>query len=109
MWASKGYTGGNAHSVIEFYNPALPGWQVVAALTATVVRDRVTGRPVSMAELLRRKRIEGLEGIWFDQSRWMELLKVPGLNTRQLLARNRTPHLNLIPSSFLPRPRSDIF
>ncbi len=108
MWASKGYSGGSAHSLVEFYNPALPGWQVVDALTATVVRDR-GGRPVSMAEVLRRYRRDGKDDLVFDQSPNIARLGIGSLDTRKLLVGNRTPVLNLKPPSwFAATPKLDL-
>jgi hypothetical protein len=108
IWASAGYEGGSAHSVVEFYNPALPGWQVVDALTATIIRDE-GGRPVSMAEVLRRRQQGGWETLRFDQSPGMARLNMASYDTRNLLTVNTTPVLNLKPPSwFASTPKTDL-
>jgi hypothetical protein len=108
IWASKGYFGGSAHSLVEFYNPALPGWQVVDALTSTIIRDR-NGRPVTMGEVLRRFKAEGNDGLVFDQSPNIAALRIDSLDTRYLLTINTTPVLNMKPPTwFAATPKLDL-
>jgi hypothetical protein len=101
MWSSAGWSGGEAHSLIEFYNPRLGGWQAVDPLTSTIIRDQ-DGAPVSMAEALERSRQGRLETLRFDQSPAMRSIEIQGVyDTKTLLFGGpRSPMINLKPPSW---------
>ena len=111
LWSSRGYRDGNAHSLVEFFNPARRRWQVVDALTSTVIRD-ARGAPVSMADILRRYEAGRQSSLVFDQSPGMARIVARGENsydTGKLLDLSRTPVLNLKPPTwFATTPKWDL-
>ena len=110
MWTSAGWSGGQAHSLVEYFNPRLDRWQVVDPLTSTVIRDQ-DGAPVSMAEALRRSEQGRLETLRFDQSPRMQTIKNrASYDTRKLLFGGpRSPVINLKPPGwFATTPKTDL-
>ncbi len=108
LWSSDNYDGGSAHSVAEFYNPALGRWQVVDALTSTVIRD-ASGKPLSMADTLRAFKAGRQDSLIFDKSPAMAGIKSLSYDTKYLLTVNPTPVLSLKPPRwFASVPKTDL-
>ncbi len=110
IWNSRGYFGGQAHSVSEFFNPRTERWQVVDPMHATIVRDG--GSPASMSDVIRAYQDGRRDGIVFDRLPIMDRLGFsnPKISSgpyfEPLL---NAPVLNLKPGSWMAStPKSDL-
>jgi hypothetical protein len=91
LWASDGYAGGDAHTIMEFWNPRDAAWIAVDGQTGTLYRERATERLLGVVDILRT---EGrVASVAFDRV----VPAAPSLDPQPLLAAGiRTPVINLV-------------
>ena len=108
VWQSQGYEGGNAHSVVEFFNPETGRWQVVDPMNATIMR-KADGTPAAMADVIEGY-LAGDGSILYEELPVLEELGLSRGETRRYIEPMllMAPVLNLKPPTwFAETPKLD--
>ena len=100
-----GWPPGMGHSMVEFLNPATGRWQLVDGQHAAVITDKA-GRPLDMAEVLRRRNDGAEDDVVVDYGPFDAVMRSKGRGptTEDYMFVSRLldqPVVNLRPTGFL--------